>query len=142
MENLVKYFKKRNLAQMSIPLLVGFLLYLFFHKPNLLIHSFIAKCTTIPNYYDYFKENKVFIFLLNHLPDALWIYSFGLFLFVSFGFIKKSWLKAALIVLIGSLTEIVQLFYQKNFTFDWIDLFINLIILILICFRYEIKKDI
>jgi hypothetical protein len=136
------YLKKKNFLHMLIPLLVGFMLYLFFHKPNLLLHSYTARLIIIPNYYDSIIGGKFFIFLLNHLPDALWIYSLGIFLFLSFSFIKNIWLKAALIIILGSSTEVIQLFLSKQFTFDWIDLLINIVILTLISCKYEIKKNI
>jgi hypothetical protein len=142
MENYSPFLKKRNLIHIIFPLLLGFLLYLFFHKPNLLLHAYITKLTPIPNYYGYIKAYPVFIFLLNHLPDALWIYSLGIFLFISLDFVENSWLKAALVIILGSLTEVMQLFLPNQFTFDWVDLLINVIILIQICYKYEIKKDI
>jgi hypothetical protein len=142
MEKYPSYLKKRNLTHIIVPLVIGFILYLFFHKPNLLLNFYLQKCIAIPNYYDHIKENKILVFLLNHLPDALWIYALGVFLFVSLNFVNNNWLKAALILILGSLTEIVQLFLPQQFTFDWIDLLINIIILTLIFYKYENEKNI
>ncbi len=142
MKKNITYLKKRNIVHIFIPLLLGFVVYLIFHKPNLQLHAYITKFIAIPNYYNYFKQYAFFIFLLNHLPDALWIYSLGIFLLLSFEWVKNDWLKAAFVIILGSLTEIIQLFLPNQFTFDWVDLLINIIILILICFRYEIKKDV
>ena len=142
MKNQETYLSKRNFIHIVIPLTIGFLIYVLFHKPNLLLHSFINRFTIIQNYYEQIKGQSYCIFLLNHLPDALWIYSFGIFLFVTFDFIKNTFLKAAIIIILGSLTEIVQFCFSQGFTFDWLDLLINIIILLLICFKYEIKKEI
>ena len=140
MKNKNNYFTRRNLFHIVIPLLLGFLIYVFFHKPNLALHFYLNKLTALPNYYHSIKGNAFYVFLINHLPDALWIYSLGIFLLISFDFIKNTYLKAAFIVIIGSSTEIVQVFSSKAFTFDFVDLLINIIILLLICFRYENKK--
>jgi hypothetical protein len=142
MEKYPSYFKKRNFAHMVIPMAIGFFLYLFFHKPNLLMHFYLEKHIGLPNYYSCIKAYKLYLFLLNHLPDALWIYSLGVFLFVSLNFVNNNWLKAALILILGSITEIVQLFLPQQFTFDWIDLLINIIILTLICYKYENEKNV
>ena len=139
MKNDTVYLTKKDFLHMVIPVLFGLLFYVFFHKPNLLLHAYIAKFIAVPNYYDYIKDNTFFIFLLHHLPDACWIYSLGIFLLFFFSFIKNKVLKAALIIVLGSFTEVVQVFFNQ-FTFDWIDLIINVAILLLICVRYEIKK--
>lgn len=127
---------------MVIPMVFGLLIYLFFHKPNLLLHSYIARYITIPNYYHSISSNTVFLFLLQHVPDALWIYSLGVFFIVSFQSLKNKLIKAALIIFLGSLTEIVQIFLSDQFTYDWIDLLIIVVILLLINFNYEIKNNI
>ena len=142
MKNQETYLLKRNFIHILIPLLFGFLIYVLFHKPNLLLHIYLQKITAFPNYFELIKENSLLVFLLNHLPDALWIYSLGIFLWLMFDFIKNTFLKAAIIIILGSLTEIVQFCFSQGFTFDWLDLLINIIILLLICFKYEIKKEI
>ncbi len=136
----ITYSKK--LFQVITPLLVGFLIYLFFHKPNLILHSYLAEYIQIPNFFNSFNHNKIFIFLLNHIPDILWIYSLGNFLIFACAFIKNKWVKAAIIIAIGSITEIIQLLFPLNFTFDWLDLFFIIFTLSLICYNYEIKDNI
>ncbi len=130
---------KKILLHTILPLLLGFCIYLFFHKPNLLLHVYCNKYLSIPNYYVLIKNNWLAVLLLNHLPDILWAYSFGIFLSISFQFVENKYLKAALILLIVSFTEVVQIFYPKSFTFDWLDLVLIAITQLFIFYKFESK---
>ena len=110
------------------PLLIGFIVYLFFHKPDLLLHQWLADHYSIPDFYTSIKDKPVAIFLLNHVPDALWDYSLTCFLILCISNSIKKYTRAALIIFLVSLTEIVQLLFPKQFTFDWTDLLIAIMI--------------
>lgn len=120
-----KHIFKTLFYKCALPLLIGAAIYLFFHKPNLLLHIWVYKYFQLPNYYAYLQKSALAIFLLNHLPDCLWALSLSWFLVLfianSIGFKTK----AALIVFLVSFTEIVQVFFPKQFTFDWVDLFLS-----------------
>ena len=123
---------KKLLLYCVAPLLTGLCFYIFFHKPDLLLHSWLKYYLTFPNYYNTLIDNFWGKLLLNHFADIVWCYSLTHFLKL-FYFLNLSYkTKAALIISIVSLTEIVQLFFPKQFTFDWIDLLISFLIPLLI----------
>jgi hypothetical protein len=132
--------QKKLFFHIILPLLVGFFIYLFFHKPNLWIHYEAAKYAFNLNYYESIKRNSLAIFLLNHLPDALWMYSVGTFLcqYVEVFYNQKTQMFLLLFIAAGS--EIVQIFFPEQFTFDWIDLFINICISILVIKQMRMAK--
>jgi hypothetical protein len=132
---------KKFLIHCIIPLLVGAMIYVFFHKPNLLLHFYLNKYFHLTNYYTHIKTYPAAIFMLNHLPDMLWAYSLGGFMILLFDNIKNRATKAAVIITIGSLTEIVQVFFPSYFTFDWFDLFFTLCALILVLYVFEKTKN-
>jgi len=132
---------KRIIWHCVFPLLLGFLIYLFFHKPNLQLHQWFADQFSFPNFYGSIKDQPLAIFLLNHVPDALWDYSLTCFLILYFSNSIKRNTRAALIIFLVSLTEIIQLFFPKQFTFDWTDLFLSILISLFTIryFQYEKK---
>lgn len=131
---------KNILLPIIAPLGIGFVIYLFLHKPNLLIHFYSYKIFPFANYYAIVKNNFWGCFLIYHLPDMLWAYSLGVFLIYFLSFINNKFVKAAIVLVIGSFTEIVQLFFPNSFTFDWLDLLYILITLTFLINNYEIKK--
>lgn len=129
---------KKVLLYCFFPLLSGVLFYIFFHKADLLLHRWLNSCSTFPNYYNLLKNNFGGKLLLNHFADIAWCYSLSHFLRL-FYFVNLSHnTSAALIILIVSFTEIIQLFFPKQFTFDWIDLFICFLIPLLI---FKLNKN-
>jgi hypothetical protein len=141
-------FRKKMLKSLfwhcALPMLIGLAVYIFFHKPNLVIHQWIFNYCPIPNYYVLINKFSIAEFLLNHLPDCLWAYSLTYFLalFISNSFTRL--VKAALIIIIVSFTEIIQLFFLNQFTFDWVDLFLSILIscFTLIFWSYEKENTI
>src|SRR5882762_8255532 len=113
---------KRIVWHCVLPLLTGFVIYLFFHQPNLKLHQWFADHYSVPNFYSAIKGNSLAIFFLNHFPDALWDYSLTCFLMLYISNSIKKYSRATLIISLVSLTEIIQLFFPKQFTFDWTDL--------------------
>jgi hypothetical protein len=134
---------KRIIWHCIFPLLIGFSVYLFFHQPNLKLHQWLADSYSFPNFYGYIKNNPIAIFFLHHFPDALWNYSLTCFLMLFFSNTIKINIRAAIIVSLVSLTEIIQVFFSQQLTFDWIDLLLALVISLLTLnyFTYE-KKNI
>lgn len=129
---------KKVLLYCFFPLLIGVLFYIFFHKPDLLLHRWLNSYLIFPNYYNLLKNIFWGKLLLNHFADIAWCYSLSHFLRL-FYFLKLSHnTRAALIILIVSFTEIIQLFFLKQFTFDWIDLFICFLIPLLI---FKLNED-
>jgi len=132
---------KRFFVHCLFPLLVGFIIYLFFHKPNLLLHKWANAFMSQPNYYNNIKNNKLSLFFLNHVLDIIWAYSLTWFLFLFINFNLKKFAKAAIVILIVSSTEVIQLFLSPHLTFDWVDLIfcICTTTLVLILYTHEIK---
>jgi hypothetical protein len=110
----------------ALPLLIGLAVYLFFHKPNLLLHQWVSKYFTIPDYYSRVNKFPVAVFFINHFADCLWAYSITSFLMLLISNSFPFNLKAALIIVLVSATEIIQVFFPKQFTFDRIDLFLSI----------------
>jgi hypothetical protein len=123
-----------------IPLAIGFIIYLLFHEPNLMLHSWLYSLAPIPNFYTAIKGHPIIIFLLNHLPDILWNYSLTHFLLIFISNALPPFSKAAIIVFIVSLSEIIQVFYPKQFTFDWIDLALAIIITFFVLNTHKYEK--
>lgn len=129
---------KKVLLYCIFPLLCGGFFYIFFHKPDLLLHRWIYSYVTFPNYYNWLKNNFLGRLLLNHFADIAWCYSLSHFL-KSFYFLKISYnSQAALIIFIVSCTEVIQLLFPKQFTFDWLDLLFCILIPLLI---FKLSKD-
>jgi hypothetical protein len=103
-----------------LPLVVGGSIYLFFHKPDLLLHQYIKT----PNYYHLFKENRLFQFCLNYVPDILWAYSLSHFLFL-YLLLNYRWKKLVIVIILVSFSECIQLYLPNIFTFDIYDLILN-----------------
>lgn len=49
--------------------------------------------------------------------------------------------KAALIIIVVSFTEIIQIFFPKQFTFDWIDLLLSIIIAFVTLIFWPYEKE-
>lgn len=129
---------KKLLIYCFVPLSIGLLFYIFFHKPDLLLHRWLSSFSTFPNYNHLLTNNFWGRLLLYHFADIAWCFSFTHFLKL-FYFSKFSYkTKAALIIFIVSFTEVVQLFFPKQFTFDRIDFFISVLIPFLIL---KLNKD-
>jgi hypothetical protein len=131
---------RKILLHTLLPLLIGLCIYLFLHKPNLIIHYYANKLVQFPNYYESTKNIALIKLVVNHIPDMLWACSLGIFLLYTIWFISNKYLKAAFILILLSLTEIVQVFYPKTFTFDWVDLGLIIITQLFIFFWYESKQ--
>ncbi len=120
-----KKILKKACFHCALPLLIGFTTYLFLNKPDLLLHKWMYNFLSLPNYYGIIKNSTIGIFFINHFADCLWAYSLSWFLILFISDSLSFNTKAALIVLIVSCTEVVQLLFNKQFTFDWIDLFLT-----------------
>ena len=119
---------KKRLTYCIAPAIIGLAFYIFFHKPNLLLHTFINDLVEFPNYYNRIKDTTLGILFLNYFADILWCFSLTNFL-LFFCFKKYNYTtKAALIIIVVSLTEVVQLFFSKQFTFDWVDSVLSILI--------------
>ena len=129
---------KKVLLYCFFPLLCGALFYIFFHKPDLLLHRWLYSFSTFPNYYNLLKNNFGGRLLINHLADITWCFSLTHFLRLFYFLNFSQNIRAALIILIVSFTEIIQLLFPKQFTFDWKDLFICFLIPFLI---FKLNKD-
>jgi hypothetical protein len=125
----------------AFPMLLGLLLYAFFHKPDLLLHKWIYKYCQTPSFFSSINKSSITIFLLNHVPDLLWAYSltFSFLLFISNAL--PAIVKAAFIIIVVSFTEIIQLFFPEQFTFDWVDLFLSIITVVVILIFWPHEKE-
>lgn len=124
---------KKLLWYCLFPLITGTLIYLFFHPGNLWLHKFVSGITgPLPNFFYLVRDRPVLHFLLYHLPDACWDFALAWFLQEYIIRTKFRFLQAAIIILILSFTETVQLFYPQQFTFDLWDLLIACLIAALV----------
>ena len=129
---------KKVILHIALPIFVGSMIYILFREKELLMF----------NWFNYLKLNFIIDFLRNNfyeyriyipksilfsLPDALWVYSFTMFLSIYF---KNRIILSAIFV--GSIiTEILQLWFVVG-TFDIYDV-IYMFVLYLIA-MYFIKK--
>jgi len=118
---------KKYLTHVIIPIFFGGVIYLFFRDENLLMFKWID-CIGISNQLNFIKNNVTFteklpVFLLNSLPDALWVYSFVSFCLLVWKNNKTVKTILVFIVIIISIAgEIGQCFFIIPGTFDIIDL--------------------
>ena len=129
---------KKVILHIALPIFIGSMIYILFREKELLMF----------NWFNYLKLNFIIDFLRNNfyeyriyipksilfsLPDALWVYSFTMFLSIYF---KNRIILSAIFV--GSIiTEILQLWFVVG-TFDIYDV-IYMFTLYLIA-MYFIKK--
>ena len=129
---------KKVILHIALPIFIGSMIYILFREKELLMF----------NWFNYLKLNFIIDFLRNNfyeyriyipksilfsLPDALWVYSFTMFLSICF---KNRIILSAIFV--GSIiTEILQLWFVVG-TFDIYDV-IYMFVLYLIA-MYFIKK--
>ena len=129
---------KKVILHIALPIFIGSMIYILFREKELLMF----------NWFNYLKLNFIIDFLRNNfyeyriyipksilfsLPDALWVYSFTMFLSIYF---KNRIMLSAIFV--GSIiTEILQLWFVIG-TFDIYDV-IYMFALYLIA-MYFIKK--
>jgi hypothetical protein len=104
-----------------LPLILGGIIYIFFHKPNLALHEYVKTA----NYYHLFQKNYFFKLLLNYIPDFLWAYSLSYF-FNTYLPNSWKWKKPVSILFLISFSECIQLFLPTIFTFDFYDLLISI----------------
>ena len=123
---------------MIFPIFLGSIIYILFREKNLMMFKWFS-FFKLDFVIDFLRENfykyRIFIpkSILFSLPDALWVYSFTIFL--SFYFKNKIILSS---IFVGSmLTEILQIWFVIG-TFDIYDL-IYMFALYLIA-MYFIKK--
>ena len=129
---------KKVILHIALPIFIGSMIYILFREKELLMF----------NWFNYLKLNFIIDFLRNNfyeyriyipksilfsLPDALWVYSFTMFLSIYF---KNRIILSSIFV--GSIiTEILQLWFVTG-TFDIYDV-IYMFVLYLIA-MYFIKK--
>ena len=129
---------KKVILHITLPIFVGSMIYILFREKNLLMFdwfSYIGLDFIIDFLRNNFYKYRVYIpkSILFSLPDALWVYSFTMFLSIYF---KNRILLSA--IFIGSIiTEISQLWFVIG-TFDIYDV-IYMFALYLIA-MYFIKK--
>lgn len=110
---------KATLIHVLLPLLLGFLIYLFF-RTNTWFHQ-----TMLPEWKTQFTfESTILTAIFKfHLPDFCWSYSFtsALLLWKYWYKLKLTYFEPFLLIILMT-SEIVQLFLKPAFTFDWFDL--------------------
>lgn len=130
--------------------IIGVILIIF----DIFIYGLLHDCTklSIFNYFSSFKifeayksvQNQVatkysylfiFKFAKNYLVDLIWYISF---LFIVFASIKSK-SKYFIILSVGIMSELLQLFFPTLGTFDYIDLSIYFMITIVVYFYEKIK---
>ncbi len=129
---------KKFLIHVIFPIIIGGLIYILFREKNLLMFEWFTflRLDFIVNFLRenlYKYRNYIPKSLLFSLPDALWVYSFTMFL--SFYYENKLLLS---IIFVGSLiVEILQLWFVIG-TFDFYDV-LYMFILFLVAL-YVINK--
>jgi VanZ family protein len=122
---------KKIFSHIILPVFIGFLVYLFLHKPNLWLHQVFQKYGTL-NFYENIKSNAIAIFLLHHLPDVLWMYSLSVFIKICIDVGTNKIVTAVVILFIAVISEAIQIFFPTQFTFDWIDVLLNVLVALLV----------
>lgn len=129
---------KKVILHIVLPIFIGSMIYILFREKNLLMFEWFS-CFKLDFIIDFLRNNfyeyRTYIpkSVLFSLPDALWVYSFTMFLSIYF---KNKIILSAIFV--GSIiTEILQLWFVVG-TFDIYDV-IYMFALYLIA-MYFIKK--
>jgi hypothetical protein len=107
-----------------LPLIAGGAIYILFRKQGLLGFQ-LDVFSALPNY-------PTGLFLINVMPDFFWAYSFcsALFLFALWFKLSSKYSSILIFILVCS-SEIIQLFLQNRFTFDFFDLLASVIAFLL-----------
>jgi len=111
----------RVLVHVILPLLIGFLIYLFY-RPNVWItKQFGAGSISYAEIATYSPLKKWIIF---SGPDLCWAYSFASAIFILNHLIKFTSHRFLFIVVLAivAASELIQLFLKPNFTFSFSDL--------------------
>ena len=130
--------------------IIGVILIIF----DIFIYGLLHDCTKLSIFYNFssykiFEEYKsiqnqfatkysylfIFKFAKNYLVDLIWYISF---LFIVFASIKSK-SKYFIILSVGIMSELLQLFFPTLGTFDYIDLSIYFMITIVVYFYEKIK---
>lgn len=132
---------RQVLLRCVLPMLLGFLIYLFLRKPNLLLHQWLEEFWQLPNFYYRVPANTAGRFLLYYLPDLLWVISFSSFLMFVLPY-RKSQTTTLGIIFTVALTEAIQVVLPNRFTFDWVDLIISVLtaFIIIKVSKYDAKN--
>jgi hypothetical protein len=102
---------KKIIFYCFLPLLFGAIIYVFYRPNGLLNLSFYKLKFNIPT------------ILIGSLPDFFWAFSMTMALYLFsfyFGYCKKATTLIITIIVIGS--EVLQLRFTQNFTFDFLDI--------------------
>ena len=129
---------KKTVLHIVLPLFVGSTIYLLFREKSLLMFrwfSYLKLDFVIDFLRNNFYEYRIYIpkSILFSLPDALWVYSFTMFLSIYF----KNRIILSVIFVGSIITEILQLWFVVG-TFDIYDV-IYMLALYLVA-MYFIKK--
>ena len=104
-----------------MPLLLGLIVYVC-DRPN----TFISK--QIYSILGFRSDIHIFPDIVdNHFPDFVWAYSLMFLVYIATGIYKKSLkLSFAISVLFSLILEFIQLFQQNMFTFDVVDIAVEI----------------
>jgi len=128
---------KQAILLCILPLLLGIVIYIFFRDQGILG---ISARLSNDKPYPFVKP------IINTLPDFCWAFSLSNTLYLFFKISSVSLKRSTIFIILSvALSEIVQIFFPKHFTFDWLDLLADLIAcsISLICMQtnfYDKKK--
>ena len=115
-----KYF----ILNVLTPLILGGFIYVMYGSKNLLMNKFLGFIST---YFNHFKHNIIIlkpIWILNNLPDGLWVYSVTSYLLMiwnfKINFQNILWISSGFLIMF--IAEIMQKFKLLIGTFDYYDL--------------------
>ena len=113
---------KRIIIHIILPLALGALMYILFRKDTL-IHKWFLPADYYPSTAKPVQPGVWKNFLAFNLPDFCWSYSFASALFIWEDYLgKSSRLFPLFVFFILVVSEMVQLFIPRYFTFDCVDL--------------------
>ena len=129
---------RKVILHIVLPIFIGSMIYVLFREKNLLMFdwfSYLKVGFIIDFLRNNFYEHRIYIpkSILFSLPDALWVYSFTMFLSIYF----KNRIILSVIFVGSIITEILQLWFVTG-TFDIYDV-IYMFVLYLIA-MYFIKN--
>ena len=105
--------QKRFALLIFFPLLLGSLCYVFFRTGSWLADIFPLSIKVIP-------DNKMFLLFIGILPDFLWAFSLGAFLYSFEQYREKCWYSLLILALL-LVSELIQM-HLSRFVFDYFDL--------------------
>lgn len=106
------------LIHVLLPLFIGLVIYLLYRPQTVVSIFFMGRSSIVPKQH----SNVLYRVIIDSGPDFCWSYSFtsAIFILNSIYFHAKYFFPVVLLIII--ISEFIQFFLPRYFTFDWIDI--------------------